>query len=382
MSHAPLELKYKYEILEVIGTGAYGTVRKCRNRQTNELAAIKTINKSKVRQVEHPNIIRLYDIYEDVRCIHLVTELCTGGELYDRVIEKAESEEGHYSEADAASLIQDILGAIAYCHDVVNIVHRDLKPENFLLLHQGDDAPIKIIDFGLSRFDDSPSGIMKTRVGSPYYVAPEVLNGAYTNKCDIWSVGVIAYLLLCGFPPFNGDSDGEILFTIKNANLSFPSPEWDDISPMAKDFVMALLDRDPSKRLSASEALKHPWISEYANMGAAMEEEEEEMKEDTFDPTPSLPQPRPFTYAGRPSSSVKLRMQNQRKAAFQKLLAKIKVSKAIHGTTDDLTDEETYALGELFKRVDKDRNGIIRMDDIDEAADSGKPMYATTVPGR
>lgn len=309
--------------------------------------------------MNHPNIIRLYDIYEDIRCIHLVTELCTGGELYDRVIDKAESEEGHYSEEDAASLVKDILGAIAYCHDTVNIVHRDLKPENFLLLNDDDESPIKIIDFGLSRFDDSPHGIMRTRVGSPYYVAPEVLRGAYNYKCDIWSVGVITYLLLCGFPPFNGNDDGEILFTIKNAELVFPSPDWDTISPLAKEFVKALLNRDPNQRLSASEALTHPWIFR--------------------ETTPGLPQPRPFNKGTRASSSVRLRMQNERKSAFQKLLANIKVSKALNCLTDGLTHNEARVLGEIFKKVDKNRNGIIQLEDIDETIVAGKRFLA--VPG-
>jgi calcium-dependent protein kinase len=115
--------------------------------------------------MDHPNIIKLYDVYEDLEAIHLVTELCTGGELYDRVVEKAESEEGHFHEDDAAILIRDILDGIRYCHEVAKIVHRDLKPENFLFQHQGDDAPIKIIDFGLSRKDDADFGIMSSRVG-------------------------------------------------------------------------------------------------------------------------------------------------------------------------------------------------------------------------
>jgi calcium-dependent protein kinase len=354
---------------EVIGSGAYGMVRKCQNKQSDALAAVKTINKSRVRDVvdlkreieilrtvNHPNIIRLYDVYEDTYFIHLVTELCTGGELYDRVIDKADSEEGHYSEEDASCLVRDILGAIAYCHDVVKIVHRDLKPENFLLLDKRDDAPIKIIDFGLSRFDDSPFGIMNTRVGSPYYVAPEVLQGAYTNKCDIWSIGVITYLLLCGFAPFNGDDDGETFFMIENATLVFPSPEWDDISPLAKDFVKALLDRDPNKRIPASAALQHPWIH----------------KGETV---PGIPIPRPFSSESRKASSVRLYMHTERKSAFQKFLANIKVSKAISGLTDGLTCNEARVLGDVFKRVDKDRNGIIHLDDIDETVASGKRYF-------
>lgn len=171
------------------------------HRETGEWYAIKSIRKAKVSKIEvlkreidilkevrHPNIIRLMEVYEDERYLHLITELCTGGELFDRIIAKTQSSEGHFSEHDAAKLVWDIIDAIRYCHSL-GIVHRDLKPENFLFMTPADDAPIKIIDFGLSRHDDVVRGIMKTKVGTPYYVAPEVLRREYTNSCDIWSIG-------------------------------------------------------------------------------------------------------------------------------------------------------------------------------------------------
>jgi calcium-dependent protein kinase len=165
--------------LEILGSGSFGTVRKCSDRSTGELLAVKTIKKSQctnveslrreiaiLAEVDHPHIIKLVEIFEDESDLHLVTELCTGGELYDRVIEKAESEEKHFAEEDAACIIRNVLDAIRYCHDVKKIVHRDLKPENFLMLNDSEDSPVKIIDFGLSRFDDSPMGIMSSRVGT------------------------------------------------------------------------------------------------------------------------------------------------------------------------------------------------------------------------
>lgn len=171
------------------------------NRETGEWLAIKSIRKAKVSKIEvlkreidilkevrHPNIIRLVEVYEDERYLHLITEVCTGGELFDRIIAKTQSAEGHFSEHDAATLVRDILDAIRYCHSK-GIVHRDLKPENFLFLTTAEDSPIKIIDFGLSRHDDVLKGVMKTKVGTPYYVAPEVLRREYTNSCDIWSIG-------------------------------------------------------------------------------------------------------------------------------------------------------------------------------------------------
>ena len=133
---------------------------------------------------------------------YTLTELCTGGELFDRIIAKTESPEGHFSERDAAKIVRCILDAIAYCHDIKGIVHRDLKPENFLFKDPSENAPIKIIDFGLSRHDTQVGIMMKTKVGTPYYVAPEVLSREYTKSCDIWSIGVITYILLCGYPPF------------------------------------------------------------------------------------------------------------------------------------------------------------------------------------
>ena len=243
-----------------IGHGHYGIVRKCMDRETKEWYAIKSILKSKVNkidilkreieilaEVDHQNIIKLIEVHEDVKYLHLITELCTGGELFDRIIAKTQTPEGHYLEQDAAKLIKSILEAIAYCHER-HIVHRDLKPENFLFVSDDEDAPIKIIDFGLSRFEERANDIMRTKVGTPYYVAPEVLKKKYTKSCDIWSIGVITYILLCGYPPFYGDSDNQIFESVKAGKFDFPSPEWDTISDAAKDFVCYMLKLDPSKR--------------------------------------------------------------------------------------------------------------------------------------
>jgi calcium-dependent protein kinase len=255
-----VRLNYHIEPKE-LGHGHYGVVRKCMHRETGEWYAIKSIRKSKVskievlkreieilKEVKHPNIIELFEVYEDERYLHLVTEVCTGGELFDRIIAKTQSDEGHFSEHDAALLVHDILDAIRYCHDEKGIVHRDLKPENFLFLTEDEDAPVKIIDFGLSRHDDTDLGIMQTKVGTPYYVAPEVLRREYTNSCDVWSIGVITYILLCGYPPFYGDSDTQIFESVKGGKFDFPSPEWDEISESAKDFVTQLLKVMPNDR--------------------------------------------------------------------------------------------------------------------------------------
>jgi len=207
------------------------------------------------------NILTHTQVYEDEKYLHLVTELCTGGELFDRIIAKTQSVEGHYSEHDAAEIVKAIIEAIAYCHDVKHICHRDLKPENFLFETKDEHAKIKIIDFGLSRHDDDggSGGMMKTKVGTPYYVAPEVLKKEYTKSCDMWSIGVISYILLCGYPPFYGDNDQLIFDSVKAAKYDYPSPEWDNISVKAKGFIDSLLKKDPEQRLTASQCLEHAW---------------------------------------------------------------------------------------------------------------------------
>ncbi|CAE7431579.1 CPK2, partial [Symbiodinium microadriaticum] len=252
-----------------LGHGHYGVVRKCQNRQTKEYFAVKTIKKSKVGRLEtlkreieilktmdHPNIIKLYDVFEDDKYLHLVTELCTGGELFDRIIEKTKM----HVLKDASQIIKSVLNAIEYCHHVHNICHRDLKPENFLFATPAADSQLKIIDFGLSRYDDEIEH-MSTKVGTPYYIAPEVLTRKYDKECDLWSIGVVTYVLLCGYPPFYGDTDAEIFASVKRGEFDFPSPDWDDISTQAKHFIRACLKIDASKRPTAREALEHPWFT-------------------------------------------------------------------------------------------------------------------------
>lgn len=255
----------------VLGEGSFGVVRKCKNKQTGEICALKTIDKSKLPDnaiqlrreidilldVDHPHIIKLYDVYEDETSIYLVSELCSGGELYDRVIEKTKSKEGHFSEFTAARIIKNILSAIQYCHDEKQIVHRDLKPENFLLTDETDDAQIKVIDFGLSRYS---ANRMQSQVGTIYYVAPEVLVGDYTDKADIWSIGVVAYVLLCGFPPFNAGTEKLTYNIVQEGAVKFPSPAWDRTSPKAIRFIKRLLEKDPDTRPSATEAIQDPWL--------------------------------------------------------------------------------------------------------------------------
>lgn len=179
-----------------------------------------------MRTLDHPNIIKLYETFEDARNVYLVMELCEGGELFDRIIEKQ-----HFSEKEAREIFKQIAQGLAHCH-ANHICHRDLKPENFLLLNKSDSSPIKIIDFGLSHiFEEQKEGQfnkiqMTTRAGTPYYIAPEVLAGKYDEMSDVWSLGVILFILLSGLPPFYGKNDAEILDMVKQRKYSLDIPEF------------------------------------------------------------------------------------------------------------------------------------------------------------
>lgn len=295
-----LKLKDKYEIGEILGEGHYGTVRACRSKQNPQSKyAVKTIRKafvskseylraevSIVTKLKHPNIIRVVDVLEDADFLHIVTELCTGGELFNRIVERK-----MFSEWSAALVLKQILDAVDYCHSQdPPIVHRDLKPENFMFKDHTDTS-LKVIDFGLSKQTNS----MHTRVGTPYYIAPEVLRRDYTSKCDLWSVGVIAYIMLCGYPPFYGESDKDIFRRIAAGKFHFPHREWGHVSLEAKEFVKSLLRVKPSERPTAREAIQHPFIKKYCtnktrSAAAAVVRQE---------PRPSRPAALPRPYSDR-----------------------------------------------------------------------------------
>ncbi|XP_074523632.1 calcium/calmodulin-dependent protein kinase type IV [Halichoeres trimaculatus] len=255
-----------YTLSSELGRGATSVVYRCEEKQTQKPYAIKvlkkTIDKKIVRteigvllRLSHPNIIQLKEIFETDTDIALVLELVTGGELFDRIVER-----GYYSERDAAHVIKQILEAVAYLHEN-GVVHRDLKPENLLYADLSLDAPLKIADFGLSKIIDDQV-TMKTVCGTPGYCAPEILRGnAYGPEVDMWSVGVILYILLCGFEPFFDPRGDQYMYSrILNCDYEFVSPWWDEVSLNAKDLVSKLIVLDPHKRLSVREALQHPWV--------------------------------------------------------------------------------------------------------------------------
>lgn len=263
------DLVAKFDIGSELGTGAFSEVRKATEKATGKQVAIKIIDRVKCKgkegmiqseidiltKVQHRNIISLYEMYESDAKIFLVMQLVSGGELFDRIVAR-----GHYTEADAARIVYPILLAVDYLHEM-GIAHRDLKPENLLFSDPSDNAHIMISDFGLSKiFDDVE--MMKTACGTPGYVAPEVLKRqGYGKEVDIWSIGVITYILLCGYPPFYDENDIELFGQIMRGEYEFDSPYWDSISREAKDFIRKMLVVNPRHRITVKGSLRHPFIT-------------------------------------------------------------------------------------------------------------------------
>jgi len=261
-------LERYYELQEHLGSGTFATVRAAKEKATGTRYAIKIIDKKAMgakqdmmmrevdilKQVKHPNIIKLKELFESPQKLYLVMELVTGGELFDKIVEK-----GSYSEKDASFVMRQIIDACRYLHEN-NIVHRDLKPENLLLETPRSDI-VKIADFGLSKILGDEA-MLKTACGTPGYVAPEVLQlNGYGKEVDMWSVGVIMYILLCGFPPFYEENNAQLFKAIMEGRFSYPAPYWSGVSDSAKDLINKLLVVDPKKRFSAEQALQHPWIA-------------------------------------------------------------------------------------------------------------------------
>ena len=261
-----------YEVLKQLGKGGYGKVYRVKNLKTGEIRACKHLSKLSIKNLpkfereinilkksDHPNIIKLYEIFESKRSLYLIMEECKGGEVFDKIIEHIQNKK-MYTEKDAANMFQQMMSAVEYCHNN-GICHRDLKPENLLYLNQGPEInnPIKVIDFGLSQVI-SPDRKLKTKVGTAYYVAPEILKGSYTEKCDIWSAGVILYIFLSGDPPFNGPNDNAIYNKISKLKFDYPDKKWSKISNEAKDLINHMIAPE-KQRYNAKQVLSHPWLT-------------------------------------------------------------------------------------------------------------------------
>lgn len=331
-------IKDGYSLGRKLGQGQFGTTFLCVEKQTNKEFACKSIAKRKLttqedvedvrREIQimhhlagHPNVIQIVGAHEDAVAVHVVMELCAGGELFDRIIQR-----GHYTERKAAKLAKVIVGVVEACHSL-GVMHRDLKPENFLFVNQEEEAPLKTIDFGLSVFF-RPGETFTDVVGSPYYVAPEVLRKHYGQECDVWSAGVIIYILLSGVPPFWDETEQGIFEQVLKGELDFISEPWPSISESAKDLVRRMLVRDPKKRITAHEVLRHPWV-----------------QVDGVAPDKPL------------DSAVLTRLkQFSAMNKFKKI--------AIRVIAENLSEEEIAGLKEMFKMIDADNSGHITLEEL------------------
>lgn len=256
-----------------LGSGQFGIIRPCMEIAAGQVYACKTINKNCIQSHEdagdirkevacltllrnHPTIVKLKDAIEDKESIHIIMELCAGGDLFDRI-----SSRGRMSEPSAARLLCLLVEALLHCH-CHGILHRDVKPENILLADQSDGARIKLVDFGVATFFQPGSRLTEV-LGTPEYMAPEVLLQSYGPEADIWSAGVVLYIVLCGVPPFWASSRQEVAKAILLKGVSFKGGKWANASVECKDLVERMLTKDPNQRITALEILDHPWIRKH-----------------------------------------------------------------------------------------------------------------------
>jgi len=270
-----LDIRKVYKFKDILGGGNFGTVRigikKENNEKLNKKFAIKSVKKTILKEndletlmkeieiisnLDHPNIIKFFETYQDNSYFHIVMELCTGKEVFNKIVENS-----FLTESKTIEIIYKVLSAINYCHKK-GISHRDIKPENILFENNEPDSDIKIIDFGLSR-KYNLNQKMHTILGTPYYVAPEVLIGEYDEKCDIWSIGATTYTMLSGDPPFTGRSNNDIFNSIINKEISFEKERWKKISKEGKLFIIDLMQKNPEKRPNAEKALEHIWFKNF-----------------------------------------------------------------------------------------------------------------------
>ncbi|GAA0157934.1 non-receptor serine/threonine protein kinase [Lithospermum erythrorhizon] len=328
----------KYVLGRELGRGEFGITYLCTDQETGEALACKSISKKKLRTTvdvedvrrevaimsslpEHPNIVKLRATYEDNEAVHLVMELCEGGELFDRIVAR-----GHYSERAAAEMVKTVAEVVKMCHDN-GVMHRDLKPENFLFENKKENSPLKAIDFGLSVFFNNGEKFTEI-VGSPYYMAPEILKRNYGPEVDIWSAGVILYILLSGVPPFWAETEQGVALAILRGNIDFKREPWPKISDSAKRLVRQMLEPDPKKRLTAQQVLDHPWIQN-----------------------------------AKKASNVPLGDIVRARLRQFSVMNRFK-KKALRVIADHLTVEEVEAVQEMFTLMDTNNDGKVTYDEL------------------
>ncbi|XP_074569628.1 calcium-dependent protein kinase 2-like [Curcuma longa] len=332
------DVRSVYALGKELGRGQFGVTYLCTDKVTGAKYACKSISKRKLaneseredvrREIQimqhltgQANVVEFKGAYEDKSSVNLVMELCAGGELFDRIIAK-----GHYSERAAATMCRAIVNVVNICH-FMGVMHRDLKPENFLLASKDEGAMLKATDFGLSVFIEEGK-VYRDIVGSAYYIAPEVLRQRYGKEIDIWSAGVILYILLCGVPPFWADTERGIFDAIIEGEIDFESPPWPSISNSAKDLIKKMLTQDPKKRITSAQVLQHPWLKEGG-----------EASDNPID------------------SAVLSRMKQFR--AMNKLK-----KMALKVIAESLSEEEIKGLKQMFANMDTDNSGTITYEEL------------------
>lgn len=348
-----------------LGEGSYGSVYLCRNKKSGDSFACKVIGLSRInshylrklhleiaimKEVDHPNIIRIHEVFFGTRTVYLIMELCSGGELFAHLTNHYKK---GFNEDHAALLMRDMLSAVRYLHSK-GIVHRDIKLENFLFEVNTTDSRLKLIDFGLSKHCNE-SEAMHQIVGSAYYTAPEVLEGHYDHRCDIWSLGIVAYMLLCGAPPFYGDSSDQIHEMIKTREAQYPAKRLGHVSEEAINFLKAMLVKDPEKRISMEDALKHPYILQ-AN--------------DHIISEASAGLTRRKSMLAPPSFDIVSSLGKFLKADIARKLVMNSIAFA-------LTPKQIAELVDEFNAIDADSNGVISMDELKNAVKNCKTTSAT-----
>ena len=338
------DIEKYYEFIKELGKGSYGQVLRCQNKETGEIYACKKMNKKKIknkeqfkmemdvlRATDHPNIVKLYNIFEDNTYIYLIMEECNGGEFFYSLAKRAK-EKNMYTEKECAKIFKQILEAVNYLH-AHGVCHRDLKPENILFSNVADDSCLKLIDFGLSRVLDGNKSKMKGAVGTTFYMAPEVFTGKYDKKCDIWACGIILYIMLSGKPPFYSDDEEELREQICSMKYDFNYPEFDKVSKDAKDIIKRILV-EPKKRPSASDILNTTWIKENA-----------------------------------PNATGESLKDNWKNVKLYSKLNLVQKS-ILNFTAFHLTSKETKEFVEMFKSLDQNSDGVLSLDEIKQGIET------------
>ncbi|KAI6687510.1 hypothetical protein NL676_024338 [Syzygium grande] len=332
------DVKSYYTLEKELGRGQFDVTYLCTEISTGRQYACKSISKRQLvckndkesvrREIQimqhlsgQPNIVEFKGAYEDRKSVHLVTELCAGGSLFERIIAK-----GHYSERAAATICREIVNVVHACH-FMGVMHRNLKPERFLLASKDENAHLKATDFGLSVFIEEGK-VYRDIVGSAYYVAPEVLRRNHGKEIDIWSAGVVLYILLSGVPPFWAETEKGIFDAILQGDIDFESQPWPCISPSAKDLVKKMLTKDPKKRITSAQVLEHHWIKEGRDA------------------------------SDKPIDSAVLSRMKQFRAMnkLKKLVVKV--------IAENLSEEDIQGLKAMFANMDTDKSGTITYEEL------------------